>query len=106
MASFAVIATGGKQYRVVEGETIEIEKLEGKVGETLTFSEVLMVGAAGSEDVKIGAPTISGAIVTAEVIEQGLGDKVTGVKYKRKVRYRHRMGHRQQQTWVKILKIA
>jgi large subunit ribosomal protein L21 len=106
MATFAVIATGGKQYRVMEGETIEIEKLKGKVGETLTFAEVLMVGATGSDDVKIGAPTVAGATVLAEVVEQGLGEKVTGMKYKRKVRYRHRMGHRQQQTWVKITKIA
>ncbi len=106
MASFAVIATGGKQYRVAEGETIEIEKLDHKAGETVTFAEVLMLGTDGSDDVKIGVPLVDGATVTAEVLKQGLGEKVTGVKYKRKVRYRHRMGHRQEQTWVKILKIA
>lgn len=106
MAAFAVIATGGKQYRVAEGETIEIEKLDHKEGDTITFDQVLMLGATGSDDVKIGAPIVSGATVTAEVLKQGLGEKVTGMKYKRKVRYRHRMGHRQQQTWVKITKIA
>lgn len=106
MAAFAVIATGGKQYRVAEGETIEIEKLDGKAGDTITFDQVLMVGTLGSDDVQIGAPTVTGAKVTAEVVKQGLGEKVTGMKYKRKVRYRHRMGHRQEQTWVKITKIA
>ncbi len=106
MATFAVIATGGKQYRVTEGQTLAIEKLDTKAGDTVTFDRVLLSGTVGADDVKIGAPTVAGATVTAEVVQQGLGEKVTGIKYKRKVRYRKRMGHRQRLTTVKIVKIA
>lgn len=96
---YAVIKTGGKQYRVAAGDVIKVEKLDGEVGETVDFSEVLMVGG---DQPKIGAPTVDGAKVSAEVLEQGKADKVLIFKKKRRHKYRRTRGHRQHQTVLRI----
>ncbi|GAB3457283.1 50S ribosomal protein L21 [Insolitispirillum peregrinum] len=96
---FAVIKTGGKQYKVAMDDVIAIEKLPGDAGAAITFDEVLMVGD------KIGAPLLSGASVTAQVIDQFKTDKVIVFKKKRRQNYRRKNGHRQQMTLVKITAI-
>ncbi len=99
---YAVIATGGKQYKVSEGDVIKVEKLGVAAGETVTFDQVLLVGG---DDTKIGTPTVAGASVTASVIEEGKDKKVVVYKYKRKTGYHKKNGHRQLFTKVKISKI-
>jgi large subunit ribosomal protein L21 len=99
---FAVIRTGGKQYRVVTDDVLTIEKLEGDVGATLTLSEVLLVGGDAP---KTGAPLVSGASVTAEILEQGRGEKVIAFKKKRRKNTHRKRGHRQPFTKVKITAI-
>ena len=96
---YAVIKTGGKQYRVAAGDVIKVEKLDGEVGTTVDLSEVLMVGG---DQPKIGAPTVDGAKVSAEVLEQGKADKVLIFKKKRRQKYRRTRGHRQHQTVLRI----
>jgi large subunit ribosomal protein L21 len=106
---YAVIKTGGKQYRVAAGDVIKVEKLDGEVGEKIGFDQVLMVGDEGVEDsAKFGAPVLSGAEVTAEVLEQSKADKVLIFKKKRRKNYRRTRGHRQQQTVLRIgdIKVA
>ena len=106
---YAVIKTGGKQYRVAAGDVIKVEKLDGEVGDKIGFDQVLMVGDEGTEDgAKIGTPIIAGAEVTAEVLEQGKGDKVLIFKKKRRKNYRRTRGHRQWQTVLRIsdIKVA
>ncbi|MFA6428976.1 MAG: 50S ribosomal protein L21 [Patescibacteria group bacterium] len=98
----AVIQTGGKQYIVKEGDLLKVEKLEAKQGETVTFDTLLK---AEGEKVEIGAPALN-TKVSAEVVEQGRADKIEVVKYKCKVRYTRRRGHRQPFTQVKVTKIA
>ena len=102
---YAVIRTGGKQYRVSKDDVIEIERLEGKVGDKVKFDEVLLLGEGGKAP-KIGAPTVSGASVVAEVVEQTRADKVTVIKFKRRKNYHRRKGHRQNHTVLKITGIA
>jgi len=102
---FAVIRTGGKQYRVNKDEVITVERLEGEAGSKIVFDEVLMLGEDGKETV-IGQPTISGAKVSGEVVEQSRADKVTVIKFKRRKNYHRTKGHRQHQTLVKITDIA
>lgn len=97
---YAVIVTGGKQYKVAEGEFLKIEKLDVPVGEAISFDRVLLIGSG--EDVKIGAPVVDGAKVTAEVIDQGRHDKVTIIKFRRRKHSMKRQGHRQWYTEVKI----
>jgi len=99
---YAVIATGGKQYKVSEGDVIKVEKLGVAAGETVTFDQVLLVGG---DDTKIGTPTVAGASVTASVLEEGKDKKVVVYKYKRKTGYHKKNGHRQLFTKVKISKI-
>jgi len=101
---YAVIATGGKQYRVQEGETIEIEKIPGDAGATVTFDEVLLV--ADGANVQVGTPRVSGAKVTAQVVETGKGEKLLIYKYRRRKGYRRKTGHRQPFTAVKITGIT
>ncbi len=101
---YAVIVSGGKQHRVVEGETLKLEKIEKAIGDTIEFPEVLMVGEGA--DVKIGAPVVEGAKVTAEIVEQGRHKKVTIVKFKRRKHHMKRAGHRQWYTEVKITGIS
>jgi large subunit ribosomal protein L21 len=100
---YAVIKTGGKQYRVAADEVLTIEKVAGDAGATVEFTEVLMV--AGSAAPKIGKPTISGAKVTAEVVEQGRAPKVIAFKKRRRKNSRRKRGHRQEQTTVRIKEI-
>jgi large subunit ribosomal protein L21 len=97
---YAVIKSGGKQHRVVEGETLKLEKIEVATGETVEFDQVLMV--ANGDDIKIGAPVVAGAKVTAEVVSHGRGDKVKIIKFRRRKHSMKRQGHRQWFTEVKI----
>jgi large subunit ribosomal protein L21 len=97
---YAVIKTGGKQYRVTEGETLRVEKLTADEGASVEFTDVLMVGEGA--DVRIGAPFLEGGKVTATVKAQGRGKKVEIVKFRRRKHYRKHMGHRQDYTEVEI----
>lgn len=97
---FAVFRTGGKQYKVSENDLVTVEKLPGDVGARLSFSEVLMVGGTGP--VRIGAPVLAGAEVTAEVVGQERADKVLVIKKKRRHNYRRKRGHVQDQTVLRI----
>ena len=101
---YAVIRTGGKQYRVEPGATIRVEKLEGEEGKALEFTDVLLV--ADGEHVKVGAPVLSGAKVTAEIVGQELGPKLLVFKLRRRKGYRRKTGHRQLFTAVKITGIG
>ncbi|CAM4017602.1 50S ribosomal protein L21 [Vreelandella rituensis] len=101
---YAVIKSGGKQYRVKEGQTLKLEKLEIPTGESIEFDEVLMV--ADGEDVKIGAPMLEGAKVAAEIVSHGRGDKITIIKFRRRKHSMKRQGHRQWFTEVKITGIS
>ncbi|MFK8051067.1 MAG: 50S ribosomal protein L21 [Halioglobus sp.] len=101
---YAVIESGGKQHRVVEGETLKLEKIETATGETVEFDKVLMVG--GGDDVKIGTPTVAGSKVTAEVVAHGRHKKITIIKFNRRKHYRKQTGHRQWYTEVKITGIS
>ncbi|GAB3274437.1 50S ribosomal protein L21 [Parahaliea aestuarii] len=96
---YAVIESGGKQHRVVEGETLKLEKLEVATGEAVEFDRVLMIGG---DDVKIGTPLVAGGKVTAEVVSHGRHDKVKIVKFNRRKHHRKETGHRQWYTEVKI----
>ncbi len=99
---YAIIATGGKQYKVSEGDVIRVEKLGVEAGETYTFREVLLVGG---DEMKIGAPFVENATVEADVIDNVKSKKVIVYKFKRKTGYHKKKGHRQQLTAVKITKI-
>jgi len=101
---YAVIKTGGKQYRVAADDVLTVEKLAGEPGSKVEFGEVLMVGGNGA-GVKIGAPLVSGALVKAEVVEQGRGPKVIAFKKRRRKNSRRKRGHRQELTTVKITEI-
>ena len=100
---YAIIETGGKQYKVAEGDVVFIEKLEVEAGEAVTFDRVLAVGNDG--DVKVGAPYVEGATVAAKVEKNGKEKKVIVYKYKPKKGYRRKQGHRQPYTKVVIEKI-
>jgi len=100
---YAVIRTGGKQYRVTPGDVIRVEKLEGEPGAEVAFDEVLMTEDAGS--VRVGTPLISGARVTGHVVQQGKAKKVLVFKKKRRKNYRRHQGHRQQFTAVRVAQI-
>jgi large subunit ribosomal protein L21 len=97
---YAVVATGGKQYKIKEGETLRIEKVDGNVGEAFTFDQVLMV--ADGEKLAVGQPMVQGASVSAHIVEQGKSKKILVFKYKRRKRYRRKQGHRQPFTAVRI----
>lgn len=100
---FAVIKTGGKQYRVSEGSFLRVEKLEGEAGSTVTLSDVLMVGTGN--DVKVGSPFLKGAAVTAEIVDQIRDQKVLIFKKIRRHNYRRKNGHRQHLSILKIKEI-
>lgn len=102
---FAVIQTGGKQYLVKEGQSLKIEKIAGAKGDQAIFDNVLLIANDDGSEIRIGKPLVEGAKVEAEILEQGRGDKVMIIKYKRKVRYHRRKGHRQDFTKVKVVKI-
>ncbi|HZV60870.1 MAG TPA: 50S ribosomal protein L21 [Methylophilaceae bacterium] len=97
---YAVIKTGGKQYKVAAGDKLKIEKLAGDVGSDVTFDQVLML--ANGDDVTIGAPLVSGATVPAKIISHGRGDKVMIFKMRRRKHYRKTQGHRQSYTEIEI----
>ena len=101
---YAIIATGGKQYKVAEGDIITVEKLGVEAGQEYTFDKVLVLAKDG--DVKVGAPYVEGAAVTASVIGDGKAKKVVVYKYKPKKGFHKKNGHRQQYTAVKIEKIS
>jgi len=101
---FAVVKTGGKQYKVSEGDVIQVEKLEGEVGAAVTLDQVLMVGE--NEDVQVGTPMLDGNQVTAEITEQLKDKKIIVFKKKRRKNYRRKNGHRQLVTRLKIRKIS
>lgn len=100
---YAVIRTGGKQYRVSEGDTLRVEKLPGAVGETLKFEEVLMLGG---DKVSIGAPLVKGAAVSAQITAQGRDKKIIVFKIRRRKNYRRKNGHRQPFTELKVTGIS
>lgn len=100
---YAVIKTGGKQYRVATDETLVIEKLDGVAGDKVAFDEVLMLGEG--DQVTVGAPTVAGAKVEGEIVEQGRGPKIIVFKKRRRQNSRRKNGHRQPETLVKITAI-
>ena len=100
---YAIIATGGKQYRVSEGDVIYIEKIDAQVDSTVSF-DVLLVGNEG--DVKVGTPVVEGVKVEGKVVGQVRGEKIVVFKYKSKKNYRRKQGHRQPYTKVEITKIG
>lgn len=102
--SYAVIRTGGKQYRVEPGDVIRVEKLEGEKGAEVEFTEVLATGDGSA--VRIGTPLVDGATVKGQVIQQGRAKKILVYKKKRRKNYRRRQGHRQYFTAVKVTQIA
>ena len=100
---YAVLVTGGKQYRVIEGETLRVELLPAEVGNELTFGHVLMLGDA--DGIKVG-DALKGATVTAKVVNHGRADKVRIVKFRRRKHHRKQMGHRQHYTEIQVTGIA
>jgi large subunit ribosomal protein L21 len=100
---FAVIQTGGKQYRVAEGDKLRVEKLTGDVGAKVTFDKVLLIGG---EAVKVGTPLVSGAKVSAEIVAQGRDKKLIVFKFRRRKNYRRKAGHRQPFTELKITGVS
>lgn len=104
---YAVVKTGGKQYRVAAGDVIKVERLNGEVGQTIDLNQVLMVGGDGVDDgARVGTPVLEGASVKAEVLEQGRAPKVLVFKKKRRKNYRRMRGHRQHQTVLRVRDIA
>jgi large subunit ribosomal protein L21 len=101
---YAVIQTGGKQYRVEPGQTLSVEKLPGDEGDAVNFDDVLLV--SDEAKVSIGRPLVSGAKVTASIVEQGKDKKVTVFKFQRRKNYRRRYGHRQLFTSIKINEVV
>lgn len=101
---YAVVVTGGKQYRVEEGQTLKVEKLEVETGSNVELEKVLLIG--NGDDVKIGAPVVDGAKVMAEVVNHGRHKKVKILKFKRRKHHMKQMGHRQWFTEIKITSIA
>ena len=101
---YAVIETGGKQYRVEPGETVRVETLAGEMGDAVAFDRVLLIST--DDSVAVGRPLIEGARVTGEIVEHGLGEKLTVYKFKRRKNQRKRNGHRQQYTAVKINEVV
>ena len=100
---YAVVKTGGKQYRVSAGETIKVEKLEGNPGDTIELDQVLLL--ADGESLTLGFPLVEGAKVKAKILEQAKDPKVVIFKYRRRKRYRRKAGHRQPQTFLHITDI-
>ena len=100
---YAIIKTGGKQYRVSPGQTLRVEKLDGIVGDTVELNNVLLIGGEG--DVQIGQPQIGGAAVNAEIVEQGRAKKIIVFKKKRRKGYHKKQGHRQYYTSLRVTEI-
>jgi large subunit ribosomal protein L21 len=105
-AMYAVIESGGKQYRVEPGQTVVLEKLAGSEGDKVEFDRVLLVSSGDGADVQVGKPTVGGVKVTGEIVEHGLGPKLVVFKFRRRKNYVRRNGHRQEHTAVKITAIG
>jgi large subunit ribosomal protein L21 len=97
---YAVVKTGGKEYKITEGDIIRVEKLEGHVGDPVTLKDVLMVGKEG--EIQVGVPHLTQAVVTGEIVQQVKGKKVLIFKMKRRKNYRRLRGHRQNYTYLKV----
>src|SRR5207249_12193790 len=102
---YAIVETGGKQYRVKPGDTIAVEKLSGEPGEMLDLDRVLLIAGDGERETRVGSPGVAGAVVRAEVLAHFRGQKIIIFRYKSKVRYRRRTGHRQSLTRLRITDI-
>ena len=102
---YAIVETGGKQYRVKPGDTIAVERLSGEPGDVLDLGRVLLVAGNGDSSTRVGSPGVAGAVVRAEVVEHARGEKIIVFRYKSKVRYRRKTGHRQALTRVRITDI-
>jgi large subunit ribosomal protein L21 len=102
--SYAVIKTGGKQYRVASGDKLTVEKIEGEAGAAISLKDVLMIG--GTAGVKVGTPNVAGASVSAKIVEQTRGDKVIAFKKRRRKNSRRKRGHRQDLTTIEITGIT
>ena len=102
--NYAIVQTGGKQYRLTPGQRVSVEKLDVEEGDVVELDQVLMI--TQDEDVVLGTPTIDGAKVLAEVERQGKGKKIVVFKYKSKVRYRRKRGHRQLVTDLRVVEIV
>lgn len=102
---YAVIRSGGKQYRVAKDDVLELERLDGESGDKIKLNEVLMIGEAGKSPT-IGDPLVKGASVTLEVLDQVRGDKIDVIKFKRRQNYHRQLGHKQHLTKVKIAAIS
>ena len=100
---YAVIRTGGKQYRVAQGDKLHVEKLDGKVGDSITLTDVLLVGG---DALKVGTPLVAGAKVEAKITAQDRGKKIVVFKFRRRKNYRRKRGHRQPFTELKITGVA
>ena len=100
--AYAIIRSGGKQYRVAEGDTVRVDLLSGAAGDKIKFEDVLMIGG---DEPKIGKPTVAGASVEAEIVGEALGDKLVVFKFRKRKRSRRKAGHRQAFTAVKITKV-
>jgi len=103
--TIAVIKTGGKQYKVEEGKQFKIEKIKGEKGEKVSFDKVLLISDEKGTKLQVGQPFLEGKAVEAEILEQARDKKINVIKFKRKTRYRRKLGHRQHHTKVKITKI-
>ena len=102
---YAIVETGGKQYRVKPGDTVAVEKLSGEPGEMLDLDRVLLIAGNGDSEPRIGSPGVAGAVVRAEVLAHFRGEKIIIFRYKSKVRYRRKTGHRQSLTRLRITDI-
>ncbi len=100
---FAILKTGGKEYRVSKGDVIRVEKLDGNVGDQVTLKDVLMVSGEGQ--VQLGAPVLSNAVITGEIVREAKGKKVLTYKMKKRKNYRRMKGHRQTYTYLKVNEI-
>jgi large subunit ribosomal protein L21 len=103
-ALYAVVRSGGKQYRVEEGSVVSVAKLAGNAGDTITLGDILFI--ADGDSVKVGAAALKGASVSAEIVGHGKGPKIDVLRYKNKTRQRRSRGHRQDETTVRITKIG
>lgn len=97
---YAIVNTGGKQYKIQQGDILRVEKIPGEVGSPVSFDKVLMF--SDGENVNIGRPVLDNVAVKGHIVEQGKGKKIIVFKYKRRKRYRRKLGHRQQYTAIKI----
>jgi len=100
---YAIVRSGGKQYRVEVGALVSVDTVAGKVGDTVTLGDILVI--ADGDDVKAGQPALDGAKVTAEIVAHGKGPKIQVLRYKNKTRQRRSRGHRQSETTIRITKI-